>query len=190
MVKIWTRQDKRSLESIEKYGVYRVKEDYIVEQFGDIAYHYIKLYKWFVRTASERVSKPEGVEFPIWCAISKESMYVPTADTVVYELEIDESELIYFDGRKWDFVLNHHYIPIDKADEEKYAKEMERLGLIDSYSFFEGKYANFYPLEKRRIVNSWVRIFDIEDWNVFGVQANIWEIRKDMIKKIIRLEDY
>ena len=69
-------------------------------------------------------------------------------------------------------------------------KDMEKLGLIDSYSFFEGKYANFYPLEKRRIVDSWVRIFDIEDWNVFGVQANIWEIRKDMIKDIITMEDY
>lgn len=189
MVRLWTRQDKRSLKTIEKDGVYRVKEDYIMEQFGDIAYHYIELYKWFVRTASERVPKPEGVEFPIWCAISKESMYVPTEETVVYELEIDESEVIYLDGRKWDFVLNHHYIPIDKNDEDKYTKEMERLGLIDSYSFFEGKYANFYPLEKRKIVNSWIRIFDIEDWNVFGVQANIWEIRKDMIKQIIELKN-
>lgn len=189
MVRLWTRQDKRSLESIEKDGVYRVREDYIGEQFKDIAYHYIESYKWFVRTASKRVPNPEGVEFPIWCAISKESMYVPTDDTIVYELEVDESEIIYFDGRKWDFVLNHHYIPSNKDDEEKYIKEMEKLGLIDSYSFFEGKYANFYPLEKRKIINSWIRIFDIEDWNVFGVQANIWEIRKDMIREIIKLKD-
>ena len=189
MVRLWSRQDKRSLEDIEKYVVYRVKEDYIIEQFGDIAYHYIELYKWFVRTANERVAKPEEVEFPIWCAISKESMYVPTEDTVVYELEIDESEVIHFDCRKWDFVLNHHYIPINKDDEAKYEKDMEKLGLIDSYSFFEGKYANFYPLEKRRIIDSWIRIFDIEDWNIFGVQANIWEIRKDMIRGIIELGD-
>ena len=185
MVRIWTRQDKRSLELIQKEGRYIAKEDYIHEQFGDIAYHYIKSYKWFTRVASERVSKPEDVDFPIWCAIARESMYVATETSLVYELEVDEGDIIYFDGRKWDFVLNHHYIPRDKKDEKAYESHIESLGLIDGYSFFEGKYANFYPLEKRKIVDSWPRIFHIEDWNVFGIQANIWEIRKDMIIDII-----
>ncbi len=184
MVRIWTRQHKDSLEEIRDKGSFRAKEEYIIQQFGDIACHYIELYRWFTRVADQRVSKPQGVEFPIWCAVAKESMFVPTEETVVYELEMDESEIIYFDGRKWDFVLNHHYIPKDKKDELKYEKHLEKLDLIDGYSFFEGKYANFYPLEKRKIIDSWIRIFDIEDYDVFGVQANIWEIRKDMIKDI------
>ena len=188
MVRLWTRQDKRSLDLIKKEGRYIVKEDYIREQFGDIAYHYIKLYKWFTRTASKRVEKPDDVNFPIWCAIDKKSMYVPTETTLVYEIEVNKEEIIYFDGRKWDFVLNHHYVPKDKKDQEAYEAHLKNLNLIDGYSFFEGKYANFYPLEKRKIMDSWIRIFDIEDWNIFGVQANIWELREDMIKDIIEFK--
>ncbi|NLY86659.1 MAG: DUF3841 domain-containing protein [Tissierellia bacterium] len=184
-VTLWTRQDIRSLDEIKAQGVYRVKKEYIEEQFEDIAYHYIPLYRWFVDKASKMVQKPEGVEFPIWCSISEENMLRPIENTVVYVLEVDESEVIYFDGRKWDYVLNHLYIPKDEKDLMDYRKDLERKGLKDSFSFIDGKYANFYPLEKKRVMDSWIRVFEIEEWDIFGIQANIWEIREDMIKDII-----
>ena len=34
-------------------------------------------------------------------------------------------------------------------------------------------------------MESWMRVFEIEDWNIFDVQANIWEVREDMIKDIL-----
>lgn len=110
-VRLWTRQDIRSLRDIETNGVHRIKREYIEEQFGDIADYYIGHYKWFVDVASKIVSKPEGVEFPIWCAISDENMLKAIEGTIVYVLEVDESKVIYFDGQKWDHVLNHIYIP-------------------------------------------------------------------------------
>ncbi|MFS8541395.1 MAG: DUF3841 domain-containing protein, partial [Tissierellales bacterium] len=129
---LWTRQDIRSLDDLEKNGVYRVKREYIENQYGDIAEHFIKLYKWFTEKASKMIPKPDGVEFPIWCSISYENMYRPTEDTVVYELEIDKSQVIYFDGGKWDYVLNHRYLPKDEEDNRLYLEEMRKKGFDDS----------------------------------------------------------
>lgn len=188
-VTLFTRQDIKSLENIRRFGVHRIKRKYIEEQFDDIAEYYIYLYKWFVDKASKKVPKPEDVEFPIWCAISEKNMLRPIENTVVYILEVDESEVIYFDGQKWDLVLNHLYIPKDEMDGKLYIKEIEEKGLDNTFSFIDGKYSHFYPLEKKRVMDSWMRIFEIENWNIFNVQANIWEIREDMIKEIIYYEE-
>ena len=117
-------------------------------------------------------------------------MLRPTIDTVCYELEVDRSQVIYFDGGKWDYVLNHRYLPKDKEDDRKYLEEMRRKGFkeIDIYSFIEGKYSYLYPLEKKRVMDSWMRIFEIENWNIYTVQANIWEIRPEMIKNIMHYD--
>lgn len=184
-VTLWTRQDIRSLDEIKNTGRHRIKREYIEAQFEDISEHYIKLYQWFIDKASKIVPKPEGVEFPVWCSISEENMLKPIEGTIVYVLEVNKRETIYFDGRKWDYVLNHLYIPKDEEDEKAYIKDMERKGFKNQFSFIEGKYANFYPLEKKRVMDSWMRVFEIDDWNIFNVQANIWEIREDMIKDIL-----
>lgn len=187
-VTLFTRQNIKSLEDIRRFGVHRIKRKYIEEQFEDIAEYYIYLYNWFVDKANEKVPKPEGVEFPIWCAISDKNMLRPIENTVVYVLEVDESEVIYFDGQKWDLVLNHLYIPEDENDRKFYLKEIKEKGLDNTFSFIDGRYSHFYPLEKKRVMDSWMRVFEIEDWNIFNVQANIWEIREGMIKEIIYYE--
>jgi hypothetical protein len=181
---VWTRQNVKSLDDLKNNNVYRVKRKYIEEQFRDIAPFYINLYKWFVHAAKSRIVVPEGVEFPIWCSVSREGMLSPIENTIAYELEVDSSDVIYFDGNKWDHVLNHWYIPKDKNDAELYAERMRKLGLEETTSFIEGKYANFYPMEKKIVMNSWYRIFDIDNWSNYTTQANIWEIRPDMVKNI------
>ncbi len=138
----------------------------------------------------KKVPKPEQVEFPIWCSISYENMLRPTENTVCYELEVDKSEVIYFDGCKWDYVLNHRYLPKDDKDNDLYYEDMKRKGFkeIDMYSFIDGKYAHLFPLERKRVMDSWMRIFEIDNWNIFSVQANIWELRPEMIKNIMYYE--
>ncbi len=184
-VTLWTRQDIRSLDILKERNVFTTKREFIEESYGDIANHYIELYNWFVNVAEKKVPKPEGVEFPVWCSISYENMYRPTEDTVCYVLEVPKSEIIYFDGGKWDYVLNHIYLPKDAEDYKKYIKEMEFKGFKNIFSIYNGKYTHIYPEEKQRIIDSWHRVFEIEHWNIFSVQANIWEIRPEMIKEII-----
>lgn len=187
-VRLWTRQDIKSLEELKKHGVIRIKRDHLEEKFDAISGYIIKLYKWFVNAADQRNPKPEDVEFPVWCSISEENMLRPTEDTVVYVLEVDPSEVIYFDGVKWDHVLNHLYIPKDQADEEAYKKEMASRGHTNLFVFLDEATTHFYPRERKQVMDSWPRIFDIDEWDIFRVQANLWEIREDMIVDILYAE--
>ncbi len=185
MVKLWTRQNIKSLEELNNKGVIRIERKHLEEKFEEISAYVISLYSWFVKTAERKVPKPEGIEFPIWCSVSEENMLRPTVDEIVYVLEVNEEEIIYFDGAKWDFVLNHHYVPKDENDEKEYAKDLLEKGFSNSFSFIDDKKSHLYPDEKRRVIESWYRVFVIDKWDIFRVQANIWEIRKDMIKEIL-----
>lgn len=184
-VTLWTRQDIKSLDYLKENGVIRIEKKHLVEKFDLISDHIIYLYKWFVDAADKIVPKPEGVEFPIWCSVSEEYMLRPTPTEVVYVIEVDKSEIIYFDGMKWDYVLNHHYIPRDEKDGEEYSRELENKGFKNSFSFIEGSTSHFYPEERKKIMDSWHRVFEIDQWDIFKIQANIWEIRPDMIKEIL-----
>lgn len=184
-VKLWTRQDIKSLEDLKQNGVVRIKREHLEEKFEEISDYVINLYSWFVNVGKEMVAKPHEVEFPVWCSISEESMLRQIEGQVIYELEVDRSEIIYFDGMKWDYVLNHHYLPKDKKDEEDYKKDMKRKGFENTFSFIDGKTSQFYPLEKKRVMDSWVRVFETDSWDIFRIQANIWEIRPEMIKNIL-----
>ena len=187
-VTLWTRQDIRSLEELKNNGVIRIKRSNLEEKFDVISNHIIYLYNWFVNAAKEIVPKPDDVEFPIWCSISEEYMLRPTLKEVVYVLEVDESEVVYFDGMKWDYVLNHHYVPKDDRDAEEYARDIEKKGYKNSFSFVDEKTAHFYPEERKRVIDSWIRVFETNQWDKFRIQANIWEIRPEMIKDILRVE--
>ncbi len=184
-VTLWTRQHKKSLEELQNNGVIRIERKHLEEKFEEITDYITYLYKWFVDAAEKKVPRPEGVEFPVWCSVSEENMLRPTVDEVVYVIEVDKSEIIYFDGMKWDYVLNHHYIPKDERDAEEYEKDLESKGFDNSFSFINEKTAHFYPAERKRVMDSWYRIFEIEKWDIFRVQANIWEIRPEMIKDIL-----
>lgn len=187
-VKLWTRQHIKSLEELEKNGEIIITREHLKEKFEDIADYIINLYNWFVDKADQIVPKPEDVEFQIWCSISEENMLRPTEDTVVYELEVDSSEILYFDGVKWDHVLNHIYIPKDEKDRKAYLESIRNKGFKDSFSVYNSPTIHFYPEEKKRIEDSWMRVFEIDEWNIFKVQANIWKIKPDMIKDILYYE--
>lgn len=188
-VTLWTRQDVRSLDELKQNGVIRVKETHLREKFEDISDYILELYDWFNKNAGKLVYKPSEVEYPVWCSISEDNMLRPTPDTVVYVLEVDRSKIVYFDGGKWDYVLNHLYIPKDKEDEDNYDKEIKEKGFKHGFSFIDKKVTHFYPQERKRVMDSWTRVFEIDDWSIFKVQANIWEITEDMIKDVIYYDE-
>ena len=123
----------------------------------------------------------------MWCSISNENCLHPIENTIVYVLDVPEDEVIYFDGTKWDYVLNHHYIPLDEEDHKSYKAHLKERGFDNGFEFFTGKYKGKFPQEVKIIMDSWTRIFDIDEWNIFKVQANIWQIKKEWIKTIVNI---
>ncbi len=185
---LWTRQHVKSLEELQNNGVVRISRKHLEDKFEEITDYIAYLYKWFVNAAEKTVQRPDGVEFPIWCSVSEENILRPTVDQVVYVLEVDKKEIVYFDGMKWDYVLNHHYIPRNEKDADEYAKELEAKGFDNSFSFINERTAHFYPEERKKVMDSWHRIFEIDEWDIFRIQANIWEIRPEMIRDILYYE--
>ncbi|MGF7108135.1 DUF3841 domain-containing protein [Treponema pedis] len=183
---LFTRQDKRSLDILKQNGEFINKKEYIQERLEDIAPYILKCYDWFVNESSKRVQKPDYVGYQIWCSVSPKNCLYPTENEIVYILEVPDSEILYFNGLKWDYILNLHYVPETAEDLRLYEQDIKNKGFKNSFEFINGRYAKLYPEEEKRVINSWSRIFDIENWNIFEVQANIWRIKSEWIKDIIR----
>ena len=147
---------------------------------------FLESYDWFAAEAAKRVPRPADVELPIWCSISRENCLKPIEGTVVYVLEVPQEQVIYFDEAKWDHVLNRIYIPKDEEDAAAYKADLKAKGFSDGFQFFQGRYAGKYPEETQRIRESWQRVFTIDHWGIFNVCGNIWEIRKEWVKRIVR----
>lgn len=186
LVKLYTRQNDKTLFQLERDGRVINVRRYVELHFGDIAPLFLDSYDWFTRMAEKKVPKPEDVHAPIWCAIRREDCLPPIPGTVVYELEIPEKEVIYFSDLKWDYVLNRIYLPKDDMDAANYKQHLKDIGVANGFEFFEGRYKGFYPEEVRRIQESWKRVFEIGSLEESGVCGNIWEIRKECVKRIVK----
>ena len=153
--------------------------------FGDIAPLFMESYDWFTKEAAKRVPKPDDVHAPIWCSISVENCLKPIPGTVVYVLDVPEEQVMYFDDVKWDYVLNRIYLPKDEKDAAEYRQHLKDIGVANGFEFIEGRYKGKYPEEERRIRESWLRCFEIDNWTIFNVCGNLWEIKKEWVHKIV-----
>lgn len=115
----------------------------------------------------------------------QENCTKPIEGTVVYILEVPAEKIIYFDEGKWDYVLNRIYLPKDEMDRQEYKQHLKDIGVVNGFEFFQGRYAGKYPQEEARIKESWLRVFEIDNWTIFNVCGNIWEIRKEWVKQIV-----
>ena len=184
-VNLYSRQHENSLYELNTHNLITNKKIYVQLHLGDISDFFLERYDHFVKLAEKRVERPTGVEYPIWCAISKYNCLRAVDKSVVYCLSVPKDEVIFFDGGKWDYVLNNLYIPKDAKDKESYLEAIKRLGVKDEFNFLSGRYKGFYPEIERKIKDSWERIFDIEVWDKFTVQANLWQIKKEWIRHIV-----
>ena len=185
VVRLYTRQNDKTLYQLKRDGRIINQRVYVEMHFGDIAPLFMESYDWFTKQAAKIVPKPEDVHAPIWCSISVENCLKPIEGTVVYELEVPEERVIYFDEAKWDYVLNRIYLPKDAKDGERYKKYLKDIGVVNGFEFFQGRYKGMYPEEEERIMDSWQRVFEIDNWTIFNVCGNLWEIRQEWVKRIV-----
>ena len=151
----------------------------------DISDFFLEKYDYFVKMASKRVTKPNDISYPIWCSVSKMNCLKPIEKEIVYAVTVPKDEVIYFDGAKWDLVLNNQYVPLDRGDAKRFEKELKARGIDHSFNIFDRKYNEMYDDIREKIVASWERIFEITDRSEFVVQANLWQIKKEWVKHIV-----
>lgn len=65
-VKLYTRQNDKTLAQLERDGRILNRRAYVRLHFGDMAQHYLDSYDWFTAEAAKRVPKPADAEASIW----------------------------------------------------------------------------------------------------------------------------
>jgi hypothetical protein len=107
-------------------------------------------------------------------------------------LSVPVSEAVFFDQYDWYKVLRLSYIGSDEKDEAEFRRELEMRGIKDPS---EAVLKPFYPDIKRKITDSWKKIFrhdaeirkalmngtEPEIEGVRAVQAGLWCIKKEWL---------
>lgn len=185
-VRLYTRQNEKTLAELERTGRLLNRKIYVRLHFGPCWEIFMDAYEWFTETASEIIPKPDDAELPIWCTVNPDTCLKAIPGTLVYVLDVPKDHIIYFDEARWDYVLNYHYVAENEADERDYRKHLDAIGVSDGFQFFHGKYKGFYPEEVERIRESWKRVFSVDTESCPFLCANLWEIKKEWIVRVVR----
>lgn len=180
---LWTRQVPQVWEELECTGSYRVKEEYIRMKNDTIADYYLDLYRWYTREARKYVEIPEELKYPIWLCVSEETMLQPTENTVILKLEVPKEKVAICNMEAWGYVVNYWYVPLDDNDAKKHAEELKMYGIQEEDQLISTSKGNFYPMMKRKIQNSWGRVFTMPPANNNDAVATIWEIKREWVKE-------
>lgn len=159
-LRAYTRQHPQVLKTLEQTGVYRVQKSHIEEKNGAISQYYLELYDWYVRHAERLVPRPEGAEYPIWLFLEEENKLPSLPGSVCLELEIPRDLVMLTDVERWGYQVNYLYIPLDEKDRDAHEAELKRNGIGNETALIQTGKGNFYPLLKRKIIQSWDRVFE------------------------------
>lgn len=184
----WTRQAQAVEEELCANGVYRVKKEYIEKKNDTIAEFYLKLYRWYTAEASKYISV--SGEYPIWLSLSEDNMLQPVENTVILEVEIPSDKYLLCNYDAWGYIVNYFYVPLDEEDKLRHIADLKRYGIGSDDQLLLTNKGNFYPIQKREVLQSWSRAFTLKPRSlVDGLVATTWEIRKEWVREIRHFED-
>ena len=176
-ITVYAAQSPIVKEIIENEGVYHVKQRFIDKKYGESAWIFNEAYSFFRQHASKIVPMPQGAESAVWLYCDpRMAGGVPDAEFLT--LSIPEENLVFFDTRLWNKILNLKYIGRDEKDEKAFEAELRSMGITDTTKVFS---SNFYPQLKQQIKDSWLRLFDSGNCDISCRQAAAWELRKEWL---------
>ena len=140
-------------------------------------------YDWLAKALPGGELRPADAEYPVWVSARQETTMLQSPDTVILELEVEESLLTWINVAKWGAINNFSYLPADEADDRRHRKQMQDLGISDA----EACLSRFYPELRQEIRQSWQRLFDdrvqLGSHAVYGL---LWELRQSWVRQVIR----
>lgn len=186
----YTRQDAAMWEELRSAGVYRVKEAYIRRKYDTITSYYTTLYRWYTRAAARYLSIPEGAEYPVWFSLFEENMLQPVPGTVILTVSLPEEKVLLCNYDGWGYVVNYWYVPLNDADAQAHRAELKRAGIASDDELFLTDKGNFYPLLKRKVRESWGRIFTLmPESGESGLAATVWEVRREWVRDVREFQE-
>lgn len=181
----WTRQVPQVWEEIERNGCYKVKEEYIRIKNDTISDYYLGLYEWYTKKSRAYIDIPEDAKYPIWFSLSEDFRLQKVPDTVTMRVEIPEKKALIIDIEKWEYRGNLMYVPSNQKDRDDFEKELVRYGIGDETALAHSAKGNYYPLLKKRVIDSWERLFTMPPDFLEKGYATTWEIKKEWVKEVV-----
>lgn len=181
---LWTRQVPEVWKELQTSGIYRVKEEHIRKKNGEISDYYLKLYRWYTNTAREYVSIPAELQYPIWLSVCEGVMLQSVENTVILKLEVPKDRVVICNMEAWGYVVNYWYVPLNEQDAKKHAEELKRNGISEEDELISTSKGNFYPMLRRKIQNSWKRVFTMSPANDKEAVATAWELKREWVKEV------
>ena len=183
-IKLWTRQVPQMWEELERTGVYHVRREYIEQKNDTMAPYYLRLYRWYTQRARKYIEVPEGLEYPIWLSTDEEYRLQPTAYSVILRLEVPREQVLFINMNAWGYRENYWYIPADEADAKTHQEERKKYGVASDDELFLTDKGNFYPLLKRKVENSWDRVFTLKPGEGQEIAATAWELKREWVEEV------
>lgn len=175
-MRVWTKQHQAVLRNIEQTGRHIAQAEYIRRENEEHADLWLEIYSWYTRNAAAIKPKPTDVQYPIWVALANDAQMILSPETVILELEVDESLILPVDIEKWGNIANFFYLPADAADARRHSRLLEEYGTNDATAYMTA----FYPQIKREIIESWPRLFEPLALSATRT-GTIWEIQQSQL---------
>lgn len=173
---MWTVQSDRVLETLLRDGRYFVKKKYITEKYKDTAWIFQQAYSFFIRRAESIIERPKEAESPVWMFRDKR-WAVPEPGSSCLKLKVPHSQVILFDRRVWNKILNLSFAGTEE-EEKAFESELKRMGISSSSDVFEKP---FYPLMKRKVTDSWESLFAGGCIEEKYCQGGTWLLKKEWV---------
>lgn len=181
---LYSPQAEAVVNAIERDGVCFSKRQYVVKKYEESAPIFVAAYSSFVMEAQKYVPKPEGAEYPYWAFKDLHNVELH-ADTKLLTMNVPVEEIIFFDMFDWNKILRLQYMGETEEDEAEFKQMLDSRGIRKESDII---LTSFYPDLKRKVQDSWKRLFrhheDIKQGNienVRSVQAGLWQIKKEWI---------
>lgn len=181
---VWTRQDRRALDTLLRDGIYLVKEPYIREKNDSLSEFYLELYRWFTRECRKTMEIPEMCEFPIWLSMHEEYRLRNTEHTVVLKLRIPREKVRVVSEYAWGYRVNRMYVPESPEDEQGFNRELARYGIGNEAEIEKGPLGNYYPLLRRKLLDSYGRVFSLPPRGPYDELGVCFELRKEWLLEV------
>ena len=178
---LFTSQQPVVLEALERNGRSVVRREYIDKKYGDTSWVFQEAYSFFRQNASALLPKPEDAESPVWLYRDSRWCFMGP-DSLLMTFRIPREQLLFFDRRVWNRILNLEYLGKSEKDERNFENELIRLGLNNTHKLFS---TSFYPMQKRKVRDSWKTLFtSAEGCPEEYLQAAVWELRMEWLLEV------
>lgn len=188
---LYSPQSEAVWDAVMRDGTAYSRREYVQKKYEESAAIFLAAYDAYIREAERISARPEPWAYPYWAFATAEQCDLSGGGRLM-KLSVPVDEIVFFDQYDWYKVLRLSYIGDDDADEAAFLRELERRGIRDAS---EAVLRPFYPDIKRKITDSWKKIFrhhqeiknnclnsgkaDAE--GVKAVQAGLWRIKKEWL---------